>query len=46
VPDFDYRAPSARRVLANHETAIAILILWLGVTLLAAYRAARRMRPV
>jgi ABC-2 type transport system permease protein len=45
VPDFIYQAPAARWVLGNHGTSVVILFLWLGVALVAAYRAASRMQP-
>jgi ABC-2 type transport system permease protein len=45
VPDFVYRAPSAARVLKNHGLSAFILVLWVGVAVLAAYRAARRIQP-
>jgi ABC-2 type transport system permease protein len=45
VPDFDYEAPSVRWVLTNHATSAVILILWVGIAVLAAYRAASRIQP-
>jgi ABC-2 type transport system permease protein len=45
VPDFDYQAPSARWVLANHGVSALVLILWVVVSVVVAYRAARRIQP-
>jgi ABC-2 type transport system permease protein len=45
VPDFVYEAPSARWVLRNHGTSAVVLILWVSVAGLAAYRAASRIQP-
>jgi ABC-2 type transport system permease protein len=45
VPDFDYQAPSVRWVLSNHGVSAAVLILWVVASVVAAYRAARRIQP-
>jgi ABC-2 type transport system permease protein len=45
-PDFVYHAPPVAWVLSNHRTSAVILLLWLGVAVGAAARAARRIRPL
>jgi ABC-2 type transport system permease protein len=44
VPDFDYRAPGAGWVLANHALSIGMLSVWLLASVVFAVAATRRLR--
>ena len=46
VPDFEYSAPPVAWVLGKQSISVGILLLWMLVAVVAAFRSTRSMRAV